>query len=101
MLDFLIAMVAIFSALMGWIWVQQLARRFAERYPQFGPAREEGSGCGRSCMCAGGTCSKKDKPGTAGRSAESSALADASGRAGLTDLDNRIRIKKLQGENSI
>ena len=79
MIDFIIAILAIFAALTGWIWVQQLARRFAERYPQFGPAREEGSGCGTSCMCTGGTCANK-KPGQAGR-------ADANNR------DNRIYIE--------
>lgn len=56
MVDFIIASVAILLLLFGWLLVQQLARRYAARHPEFGPAREEGSGCGRSCMCAGGSC---------------------------------------------
>ena len=60
MVDFIIASVAILVLLSGWLLVQQLARRFAARHPEFGPAREEGSGCGKSCMCAGGRCSKTD-----------------------------------------
>ena len=61
MVDFIIASVAVLVLLSGWLLVQQLARRFAARHPEFGPAREEGSGCGKSCMCAGGSCSKTDR----------------------------------------
>jgi hypothetical protein len=56
MVDFIIASVAILLLLCGWLLVQLLARRYAARHPEFGPAREEGSGCGHSCMCAGGRC---------------------------------------------
>jgi len=49
--------------LLGWIAVQQAARRFAARHPEFGPAKEEGGGCGSSCSCsAGGKCTNKQKP---------------------------------------
>lgn len=58
MVDFIIASIAILVLLSGWLFVQQLARRYAARHPEFGPAREEGSGCGKSCMCAGGSCDK-------------------------------------------
>ena len=51
MLDYLLAIVLILVILLGWILVQQGARRFAERHPEFGPAREEGSGCGSGCHC--------------------------------------------------
>ena len=62
MVDFIIASVAILMLLSGWLFVQHLARRYAARHPEFGPAREEGSGCGKSCMCAGGRCSNESRP---------------------------------------
>jgi hypothetical protein len=66
MVDFIIASVAILVLLSGWLLVQQLARRYAARHPELGPAREEGSGCGKSCLCTGGRCSKKyEQPGAA------------------------------------
>jgi hypothetical protein len=58
MADFVIASVAIMALLCGWLFVQHLARRFAARHPEFGPAREEGSGCGHSCHCTGGSCDR-------------------------------------------
>lgn len=45
----LIAILIIFLMLSGWVVVQQTTRRFAARHPEFGPAREEGSGCGFLC----------------------------------------------------
>ena len=57
--DYLVAPVAILSLLFGWTQVQRLARRFAERHPEFGPAREEGGGCGSGCSCSGKTCAKQ------------------------------------------
>ena len=59
MADFLIASIAILVLLSGWLFVQHLARWYAARHPEFGPAREEGGGCGRSCLCAGGSCDKR------------------------------------------
>ena len=57
----LIAVAAIFSLLLGWLAIQQLARLFANRHPELGPAREEGQGCGSSCGCHNkGTCKKKN-----------------------------------------
>jgi hypothetical protein len=58
MADFIIASLIILVLLVGWLFVQRLARWYAARHPEFGPAREEGSGCG-SCMCAGGSCDKR------------------------------------------
>lgn len=49
----------ILLALLGWIRVQQLARAFAARHPELGPAKEEGGGCGGSCSCSAGHCSAK------------------------------------------
>ena len=52
----------ILLALLGWIAVQQAARHYAARHPEFGPAKEEGGGCGGGCSCsAGGQCSNKRK----------------------------------------
>ena len=57
----LIAIVATFTLLLGWLAVQNLARLFAKRHPELGPAREEGQGCGSSCGCHNkGTCKKKN-----------------------------------------
>lgn len=61
MLDYLIAIAVVSLALFGWLWVQQLAQDFARRHPEFGPAREEGGGCGGSCSCSGGHCSAKQE----------------------------------------
>jgi hypothetical protein len=57
MADALIAIVAILALLIGWLYVQQLSRQFAARHPEFGPAKEEGGGCGSSCQCCGNSCS--------------------------------------------
>ena len=59
MLNYLLAFALILLVLLGWILVQQASRRFALRHPQFGPAKEEGSGCGKSCLCKGGECVRK------------------------------------------
>jgi len=41
----------IFAAFAFWVLIQESARRFARRHPEFGPAREEGGECGISCGC--------------------------------------------------
>jgi len=61
MLDMLIAAGVILLVLLGWIVVQQGARGFAERHPEFGPAREEGKGCGAGCNCCGGPCTRRNE----------------------------------------
>ena len=61
MLDMLIAAGVILLVLLGWIAVQQGAREFAERHPEFGPAREEGKGCGADCNCCGGPCTRRNE----------------------------------------
>lgn len=53
-LKMLITVSLIMLLMLGWVSVQRLARLFAARHPQFGPAREEGGGCGKSCGCSGG-----------------------------------------------
>lgn len=59
MIDFIVAIGAILLLLSGWIFIQQLSRRYAHKHPQFGPAREEGNGCGTSCLCSKGSCKNK------------------------------------------
>ena len=59
MFKYLIAIAVIFVVLLGWIWVQGQARRYADRHPKFGPAREEGAGCGKSCLCSDKECVNK------------------------------------------
>jgi hypothetical protein len=58
MLDYLLAAGLILLLLVGWILVQQAARNFAARHPEFGPAKEEGGGCGTSCACSNGRCTR-------------------------------------------
>lgn len=45
----IVSILIIFTVCGLWILVQHGARRFAERHPEFGPAREEGGGCGFHC----------------------------------------------------
>jgi hypothetical protein len=47
------AVLIVFAVLGAWVLVQHLARRFAARHPELGPAREEGEGCGQHCSGAG------------------------------------------------
>jgi hypothetical protein len=51
--NYLIAMLAIPVLLLGWLLVQQAARRVAAAHPEMGPAREEGGTCGTACGCEG------------------------------------------------
>jgi hypothetical protein len=53
----LLAAGIIFAVIVGWIAVQSLARRWAARHPELGPAREEGTGCG-GCQ-SGGHCGSR------------------------------------------
>ena len=58
--DTLIAMLVIFGLLAGWLGVQHIARRYAERHPEHGPAREEGGSC-FFCLCKSGEkCDKRE-----------------------------------------
>ncbi|MGB5277241.1 MAG: hypothetical protein WBO16_06990 [Gammaproteobacteria bacterium] len=60
MVDIIVAIGFITALMAGWIAVQHLARSYAARHPEFGPAREEGSGCGKSCLCTGGSCARQE-----------------------------------------
>lgn len=53
LIKILITVALIMLLMLTWVSVQHLARLFAARHPQFGPAREEGGGCGKSCGCSG------------------------------------------------
>jgi len=68
MLDYLLATGLILLVLVGWILVQQGARQFAARHPELGPAKEEGSGCGKNCSCNQGHCSKRVSRSSRGQS---------------------------------
>ncbi len=59
-LKYIITILIILGLMAGWISVQHLSRRFAARHPEFGPAREEGGGCGGLfCLCKDkGQCPK-------------------------------------------
>lgn len=50
-MQLLISIGIIFLAFAFWVVIQESARRFARRHPEFGPAREEGGECGISCGC--------------------------------------------------
>jgi len=54
----LIAMGLIFILMLAWIGVQQVARQYAAKHPEFGAAKEEGLGCGKNCGCKAGSCEK-------------------------------------------
>ncbi|MCB1785356.1 MAG: hypothetical protein H6953_09925 [Chromatiaceae bacterium] len=55
MAEFLAASAVIFAVLVGWLYVQDLYRRFAARHPQWGPFRSEAT-CQGSCGCHQGGC---------------------------------------------
>ena len=59
MLRYLLAVVIVLLLLLGWIGAQALARQVARRHPEFGPAREDGTGCG-GCGCQTGECRRDD-----------------------------------------
>ena len=62
LLKYIITIFIILGLLCGWIAVQHLARMFAVRHPEYGPAREEGGGCGGLfCLCKDGANCPKDK----------------------------------------
>ena len=61
-LNMFIAIASIMLLLTGWLGVQHIARIYAARHPEFGPAREEGGGCGKSCGChGGGSCQRQQE----------------------------------------
>ena len=62
MSSYVVAVGLILFLFAGWLLVQFIVRAFAARHPEFGPAREEGGGCGKSCLCKnGGSCERKGR----------------------------------------
>jgi len=62
LITYALAMLLILALLLGWVGVQHASRSFAARHPEFGPAREEGGGCGGLlCLCKNGQECPKDK----------------------------------------
>ncbi|WP_078458768.1 chemotaxis protein [Solemya velum gill symbiont] len=61
MRDYLVAMLALPLLFLVWVVVQWITRQYAMRHPEFGPPREEGSGCGSSCQYGSGGSYKKQK----------------------------------------
>ena len=62
MLRYLGAALIILLLLLAWVAVQAMARRYAARHPEFGPAKEEGAGCGSQCGCGAGQCQHPRAP---------------------------------------
>lgn len=48
---YFVAMFFMLAVLFIWITVQRLSRKVAAQHPEFGPAREEGGGCGGGGKC--------------------------------------------------
>ena len=49
------AMAVILLLMLGWVLVQQMARLFARRHPEFGAYREDGSCGSGNCSCGNNT----------------------------------------------
>lgn len=50
-ITYISSVLIILAVFLIWIAVQELARSYARKHPKFGPAREEGGGCGFLCFC--------------------------------------------------
>lgn len=62
MSQYLITIGVLLLLMLGWVTVQQLARLFAKRHPEFGPHREAGGcGSGGACGCKGGNTCQSNK----------------------------------------
>ena len=53
---YILAIGIVLIVMLGWVAVQQMARRFAAKHPEFGPYPESTGGCG-GCGCGGNKCS--------------------------------------------
>lgn len=58
-MSYFISVAAVIGLLAGWLLVQALARQVSARHPEFGPLREEGSGCGGCTNHCHGQCSNE------------------------------------------
>ncbi len=52
LVNYLLAIVLVMVLLIAWCSVQNWARNYAHRHPEFGPAREEGGECSVACRCS-------------------------------------------------
>jgi hypothetical protein len=59
MLEYLLAFTIILIVMLGWVLAKQIARRFAQRHPQFGALKEEGSGRCHGCLCTDNKCKQQ------------------------------------------
>ncbi len=59
MFNLLITITIIFSVLIAWVLIQQIARKYAANNPDLGPVKEEGLGCGKTCGCKT-SCKQED-----------------------------------------
>jgi len=62
LIRYFIAMFFLLAILFIWLTVQKLSRRFASEHPEFGPAREEGGGCGGGGKCNCGSIKNCTNP---------------------------------------
>lgn len=59
---YFIAMFFMLGILLLWFMVQKYSRKFASQHPEFGPAREEGGGCGGGGKCNCGSIKNCTNP---------------------------------------
>lgn len=62
LIRYFVAMFFMLGVLFLWIMVQKYSRRFASEHPEFGPAREEGGGCGGGGKCNCGSIKNCTNP---------------------------------------
>ncbi|RKZ94019.1 MAG: chemotaxis protein [Gammaproteobacteria bacterium] len=62
LIRYFIAMFFMLAILFIWLMVQKLSRKFAADHPEFGPAREEGGGCGGGGKCNCGSIKNCTNP---------------------------------------
>ncbi len=62
LIRYFIAMFFMLAILFIWLMVQKLSRKFAAEHPEFGPAREEGGGCGGGGKCNCGSIKNCTNP---------------------------------------
>ena len=51
MLRFLLAIGVILVVMIGWLYVEEIYRRFRQTNPHLGPFRADDAGCGGGCRC--------------------------------------------------
>lgn len=60
MVKVMLASAVILVILVGWLYVEEIYRRFAKQHPELGPYRDKNGGCGGGdCACHTGSCRAK------------------------------------------